>query len=242
MFRSLALVCLAMVSCGAIRFRIPRLHALGAEADVFADTPEDAARVAVLFDELAPKVRSILGDVRNRRARVAVLDPSKLHNALGMNWGSWIFVASGYEGYERTILAHELVHWQRAGPWECLPGVIEEGLADSIAADLDPVNAGITASANLEALQAPVISDPTISLAMSRDEVGHSHGRDPHGTLANSGYFITERIGIEGLRALCIRARHEGHRLIPVDWILKAADLPNSDVRQWPYETLVTDP
>lgn len=44
---------------------------------------------------------------------------------------------------------------------------------------------------------------------------------------------IVERRGIEGLHALCERAAREGHRLVPEQWLLEAAELPAGDPAAW---------
>jgi hypothetical protein len=47
------------------------------------------------------------------------------------------------------------------------------------------------------------------------------------------GYFCAQRIGVERLHDLCLRAKWEGHALLPPDWIIEAAGLAGADIARW---------
>lgn len=42
-----------------------------------------------------------------------------------------------------------------------------------------------------------------------------------------------ERVGLDGLHALCLRARAEGRSSVPEEWLLEAADLPPGGAAAW---------
>lgn len=234
MLRLQLVLAVTLCSCSTIRFRIPPVCIETPEAVIYAPSIADAERLAREFNDVAPRVRSILGDTRVKRAKVALVDKSLLDGPQGMNWGSWIFITNGCGDFERMFVAHELVHWYVSGVWTCLPGVMEEGLADRIATDLDPASAGAVARTRLKQLRDPVVTDPAVALKISRSEWDRAEDFDPHTTLASIGYFITMRVGVDRLRALCVRACESGHTIIPARWLLEEAGLRGSDVRHWP--------
>ncbi len=226
-------VLLAMASCSTIRFRVPPVCVATPEAEVFAPSIEDANRLAALVVEVAPRVRALLGRDSIKRAKIALVDPSVALGAKGLSWESWIFVTRGHSDYERTILAHELVHWYFDGVWTQLTGVMEEGVADWIAGSLDPVNLDVIAKSRFKSLRKVVQPNPILALQISRSEWLGAHSIDPDSTLSSIGFVITMRLGLDRVRELCKRSRALGYDAVPAQWLLDAAELPASDVRQW---------
>jgi hypothetical protein len=175
------------------------------------------------------------------------------------------------EDLERT-LAHELVHATLGESWEVLPGTLEEGLCDVIAAQLCPASAarlraGRLSSASLALGSIGFELDGTLPLEASADGVqlrflarlrvdgGAAAPLDPLDVFRSSAGLssaklsphlkqalyglagmvvqrIVDRHGIEGLHALCLRARSEAQRHVPTDWILEAAGL-DRDPEHW---------
>jgi hypothetical protein len=117
---------------------------------VRANSQFRAAELARALDELAPRVRALLPDARERPLSVWVQDVPELYwlprtvmaeadgfYAPGMHR---IHLREEAEDLDRT-LTHELVHATLGESWEALPGTLEEGLCDVIAARLCPASA-----------------------------------------------------------------------------------------------------
>jgi hypothetical protein len=122
----------------------------GTTGTVRAASRAQAAQVARALDLLAPRVRALLPDARDQRLSVWVQPVPELYwlprivmaeadgfYAPGMHR---IHLREGAEDLERT-LAHELVHATLGPSWEALPGTLEEGLCDVVAAQLCPASA-----------------------------------------------------------------------------------------------------
>lgn len=230
---SRALLVVLLSSCSTIQFRIPPACVQSREAIVFAPSAPEAERLARQFEDVAPRVRSALGITQSSPAKVALVDAAELPNAKGMNSGGWILIARNYTKIERLVIAHELVHWYLDGVWNRLPGVMAEGLADCIASGIDPVNSGVLLLARSEELPKVVLTDPVAVLSISYSGWRRHAEFDPDTTLPSIGYFIAMRIGVEGLRALCVQAEKEGRIMVPASWLLEASKLSSQDVRQW---------
>jgi hypothetical protein len=59
--------------------------------------------------------------------------------------------------------------------------------------------------------------------------------RDPeaYAVMFCYGYLLVARIGAARLHALCLRAHAAGHRIVPAEWVLEAAGLPEDDLEAW---------
>ena len=118
---------------------------------VRAGSPEEARRVADALDDLLPAVIDELPESEARGLEVWVQEEPALYvfpattayreadgffsERLGR-----IHLRAGSDDVERT-LAHELVHASLGGSWSALPGTLEEGLCDVVAARLCPQSA-----------------------------------------------------------------------------------------------------
>lgn len=74
--------------------------------------------------------------------------------------------------------------------------------------------------------------DPLVALGLAGDGL-HTHAsRQDEPALYGYGLLlsdrIVERIGFDGLHELCLRADAAGHEVVPVDWLLAAAELDGS--------------
>jgi hypothetical protein len=149
-WRRLGAVCilsLTALSCQAIP---PPASFQGPTATVRAEAEGPAAAVSELLEELAPDILETLPDTVKREFEVWVQPTPVLHrfddSAYEGADGFWseghgrIHLREGAESLQRT-LAHELVHASLGESWSALPGTIEEGLCDVVAAQLVPEGA-----------------------------------------------------------------------------------------------------
>jgi len=148
---------------GACQVLAPSEEARGSHGTVRAASRAEALEVSRTLDELAVRVRALVPDARDRPFSVWVQDVPELYwlprtvmaeadgfYAPGMNR---IHLREQAEDRDRT-LAHELVHATLGESWEALPGTLEEGLCDVIAAQVCPdsaarLRAGRLSSASL---------------------------------------------------------------------------------------------
>jgi len=135
---------------GACQVLPPSEEARGSQGTVRAASKAQALEVARTLDDLAQRVRALLPDARDRPLSVWVQDVPELYwlprtvmteadgfYAPGMHR---IHLREQAEDLDRT-LAHELVHATLGESWDALPGTLEEGLCDVIAAQLCPASA-----------------------------------------------------------------------------------------------------
>lgn len=149
LFRPSWLALLA-ISCAACQALPPGSHVQAQRGMVSASSAAQAERIARALDELAPRVRGELPDAVERPLSVWLQDVPLLYvfprTAMPEADGFYapathrIHLRAGAEDLERT-LAHELVHASLGPSWEALPGTLEEGLCDVIAARLCPASA-----------------------------------------------------------------------------------------------------
>jgi len=66
---------------------------------------------------------------------------------------------------------------------------------------------------------------PIICCAMEFDFIGGSMGAVVGEKVTRAVERAIDRIGLQGLNALCVRAEHEGRSVLPTDWVLWAAEL-----------------
>lgn len=151
------LVPFAIAGCRAV----PPTHGSSArEGHVRAERPDDASRVAASLDELAPRVRALLPDTRERRVEVWVQEDPVLYrfphfsyadaDGLYVAGAGRIHLRRDAEHLDRT-LAHELVHASLGEAWRTLPGTLEEGVCDVASAALCPDAAGSLRAGRLAA-------------------------------------------------------------------------------------------
>lgn len=115
-------------------------------ADVVrADDPEVAVEVATMLVDVKPAVIAALPGTRDRRLEIWVQDELSLFRGetAGHDVDGFYVVGTGrihlrLESVDRmrSTLAHEVVHALADETWRTLPPVVEEGLADWIAAQV----------------------------------------------------------------------------------------------------------
>ncbi|MEX1025705.1 MAG: hypothetical protein WD226_11585 [Planctomycetota bacterium] len=117
--------------------------------EVRADRDHDAQAVAELLADMAPEIQAILPGVQLRRVDVWVQERLRLYR-----WQERTESVRGFTLLEREFdatrihlrgggqsswyLAHELVHALIDRSWRPLPALLEEGLADVVAEELNP--------------------------------------------------------------------------------------------------------
>ena len=130
----------AFVACLAVP---PRAVYEIEHGTVRADDPQEARAVADLLAVLRPRLLACLPDAREDHVEVWLQDEPRLYrfpheagsDAEGLYAPSQgrILLSRGLEDMER-VLAHELVHATLGPSWSRLPGTLEEGLCDALAA------------------------------------------------------------------------------------------------------------
>ncbi len=143
-------------SCQALP---PPARADAREGVVRAGSPEEARGIATALDALLPAVLSELPDSRTRRLEIWVQDEPALYrfpltsayrdaDGFFSDRLARIHLRAGADDVERTLV-HELVHASLGRSWRTLPGTIEEGLCDVVAARLCPRSAARLRSGRL---------------------------------------------------------------------------------------------
>lgn len=236
----LSLALLALTSCASSAFdRAPMTCETGS-GTVRGFDREEVAEVGRLVSELCPRIDQILRPERTEPVRLVVLDTAAdpyakayTHEFVreGRIVDRFIVVGSEAKYLRGFIVAHELVHWSADGAWDRLPLVLEEGLADLIASQLDPIGreaklydlARVPAAENFGEIEA--------ALGVSRETWAALVPAERYRAYW-VGYIVTNRIGVEGLRELCAEAEAEGLRTVPIERVLVRAGL-GTDVRAW---------
>ncbi len=162
--------------------------------------------------------------------------------------------------WEHFILAHELAHVWLAPLWNPLPQILEEGLADQVAAGADPL-AGtcrrLLCGLRLESwagIRHPFLVERDGREQPATMRVGRAHSGLPSlaqmleldGTsyialgaktdemlLYAVGYALDLELGLPRLRELCERANAQGLRQMPAEWVLDAAGLSRDSDASW---------
>ncbi len=229
MTRSLFTV-LALLSLAACR-SIPRYEERSEAGVVRSDDPAQARRLLALAEELAPQVCARLG--------VEPTDPFVIHDAPGSQRSGVAVRRDGDRIVERFILlgnapdelpqrfiiAHELVHWYATAPWDRLPHTVEEGLADYLAAELAPEFRDNIAEDHDWILQTltPERRERAYIVDQRDWPKTPKSARDDTYSI---GFEICRRLGVEGVRALCVRAENEGRKFVPIEWFEIPAEYP----------------
>lgn len=225
---------------------------------VCAENLEEAEAFAALLAELAPAVLAVDSSFQPRPVEIWMLDQVGSEYLYGGFDSSGRILLEIVPHFRRSSLAHELVHAFEGPEWAALPAVMQEGLADWVAARVAPeegsalrANRAVSLASYVgRGLRIPVVMDDgrevcfilrvTIPDALPVDEAL----RVPHnqiqsvGTgkfmqaLYGLGLFLCSRIGLENLLDLSRRAEREGLDLIPPEWIYEAARL-DPDPSTW---------
>jgi hypothetical protein len=144
---TLAAACFGLAACLA---RPPGEEASARLGTVRAATRARAEEVARLLDDLAPRVEASVPDARLEPLEVWLQETPTLYafrtSAYSDTDGFWaegvrrIHLRERADQVERTLV-HELVHASLGPVWNALPGTIEEGVCDHVAAMLVPDSA-----------------------------------------------------------------------------------------------------
>jgi len=112
-----------------------------------APSQATADKYADLVDQLAPRVNAIVPSTNDLPIDLRVVSDEERKTVKGATWrmGSgfkWIEIDStSSSGVERFLVAHELTHFVLDEIWDYLPAVLEEGLAEVVAMQVDPDSA-----------------------------------------------------------------------------------------------------
>lgn len=140
------LAILAGALLAACRAVPPAASAPAASGVVRADTPERAADVARLLDDVVPRVRALLPGVEDQPVEVWVERELSRYPLVSAPRGSGAYTLTVHNRIHVTeghalfgqLLAHEVVHALLDDSWRALPGILEEGLADQVGTRLFP--------------------------------------------------------------------------------------------------------
>ncbi len=199
--RGARLSCLAVLALGVAACQaFPPSHSVQVHAGSVAGADARQARsMARALDELAPRVRAELPDAIERPLSVWLQEVPLLYvfprTAMPEADGFYspathrIHLRAGAEDLERT-LAHELVHASLGPSWEALPGTLEEGLCDVVAARVCPASAA--------RLRAGRLSSACLALGGLSLELALS--LPPQASPAGLGLSLSARLCLEGSR------------------------------------------
>jgi hypothetical protein len=218
--RILLLVALGLSACRSTPgFRVESPAGVASAYDV-----RDAWALAVLGNYFAPKVCEVLG--------VEMAPPFVIEEVSGVDIAgvdvkrdsadrivSQRIVLGGVAMRVQTnrLVVHELVHWYKSDPWDRLPHVVEEGLAEYICLIFAPEfrDPRVAELAEYRANLTPERRERALSVTwQNKGDIP----KDERTEIYAVGYEIVERLGIEGVRALCVKAREQGLELVPMDW------------------------
>jgi len=142
-----AWVAAALVLLAACQVAPPAQRVEGPAGAVRAASLARAEEVAGFLAELQPLVLAALPGARERSLEVWVQESPRLYRFAASGYseadGFWaagqgrIHLREGADSLQRT-LAHEIVHADLDGPWQLLPGTVEEGLCDWVSALVCP--------------------------------------------------------------------------------------------------------
>ncbi len=137
-----ALALIAFVACAAPP--PPAAAIEGRRGTVRAESRFRASQVSAMADALVPRVRGLLPGTRDCKVEVWVVD--ELTTNIGTSYPQHVAAVSDHANSRVMVrndddrlelhLAHELVHVLLDESWDALPGVIEEGICDLVAAIL----------------------------------------------------------------------------------------------------------
>lgn len=241
----LTIVLLALASCASTEFDRAPLTCDTGFGTVRGFAAEDVEEVGRLVRDLAPRVQEILRPERAEPVRVVVLDTPADPNAKAFTHefvreGHLVdrFIVVGSEGrhLRAFLVAHECAHWLADGPWDRLPLALEEGLADLIACQLDPVGreaklydlGRVPPAASFEEIEAALRVTRETWAGLTAAERERAYW---------VGYVVASRLGVDGLRELAELAVAEGVRFVSPEHAVSRVGLER-DVRRWNRATV----
>lgn len=236
----IALALLPLASCVTSAFDSAPKTCETDSGTVRGYTTEDVAEVGRLVREFCPRVRELLSPKEPEPVRVVVVRsvsepfprPYTRESARdGRALGRLIIVGSESRHLRGFIVGHELVHWYADGVWDRLPLALEEGLADLIACELDPVGREAKEYDLAMVRRAATFDEIESALTVSR-ESWISLSSAERSRVYWVGSIVARRLGIEGLRALSSTATADGLDEIPIARVLATTGL-GTDPRNW---------
>lgn len=144
---AVGLVLIGVSSCAATPPPYLALHDLG---QVRAESRDSAEQFKDLVSELQPRVIEVLPDAESRSTEVWVQQTLRHRRGAAAPdnvKGFTLISGDARRGrihlredtdYPEWFLAHELVHSLLGSSWNTIPGVLEEGMCDVVAAELNP--------------------------------------------------------------------------------------------------------
>lgn len=140
---SLFLCCALIASCRTAAPPELPASASGACGTVSGTSPARIERVVRILDDLAPRVPRVVPGCDARRVDVRLVGALKNEHWSGATYTvharRWMELPeSASDELLRATMAHELVHYLLGADWSTLPGILEEGLCDSVAHLLVP--------------------------------------------------------------------------------------------------------
>lgn len=264
-------ICLWLSSCRTSPVSRYDYEAHSGLIRVRAERMEDARALLALAEELYPQIAAQPQMLAMRPIELRVGRQAGRFSAGANRWqgelaerrSSWIELKLGDDPSQyRWILAHELTHYLLGDAWLPLPMIVEEGLCDAIAGELDPYTGASRRLSHAVLLsswlgpgvvvtisRAPTRAAESITLRVNLDreelpsvismlrfdEKSYHTVREPkhHQLLYAFGYVLVDRIGPEKLLELCARAGQAGVASVPPEWLLAAAGIDASQPDSW---------
>jgi hypothetical protein len=161
------------------------VHPLGV---VRAEQRDDAERFGDLVATLQPEIKALLPDTPDRSTEVWVQKQlaSRRGQRVPLNVKGFTLISEDHSrgrihlredvDHPEWFLAHELVHALLGETWKTLPAVLEEGLADVVAAELRPELAPRIRA--LRAIEASLYLG-RLKLVISHSGIGYRAGNGP---------------------------------------------------------------
>jgi hypothetical protein len=212
-----------LAATAACRAAPPKFEYRGTHGIARSDCPGDARYLATTADALAHRVCE--------RLDIELTPPFVIYHyfdseATGVlverkkdrMVDRWILIGEFALRYQpRFTVAHELVHWYVCPPWDRLPHVVEEGLADFIAIEFDP-RLGSVRVPELEHRIAEITAERRTRTYAITNRTMERTPEDVKSDMYAVGFEIVRRLGLERLRELCERAEREALAEAPIEW------------------------
>lgn len=176
---------LALAGCQVAPPKECAVHPMGV---VRAEERDDAERYGELVATLQPEIKALLPDTPDRATEVWVQKnlASRRGQRVPLNVKGFTLIAEDHSrgrihlredvDHPEWFLAHELVHALLGESWKTLPAVLEEGLADVVAAQLRPALAPRIRA--LRAIEASLYLG-RLKLVINHSGIGYPAGNGP---------------------------------------------------------------
>ncbi len=210
----------------------PPIQRFGPESLVVAWDAESADRVQAVLERLVPLARSMKG-VQKPPPAVYILREGMPGGLSGLTFSFVVLLDGTKHRVMDHTLAHELSHWFRDEEWGLLPNAIEEGLADHVATLILPEEGGAPVAHHPHFMPATVGLQEFRSLCAAELRDWPERAIAEEMRLRAVGFTAASAIGVDGLRALCVRAKKEDLDKVPAEWIFDAMPAKISESDTW---------